>query len=675
MVVASRHDPPLGLARRRARGEVGEIRLQDLSFSEEETYTLANRCLDLSLTSKEVSQLYSRTEGWAAGIRLLATSLAQLPGNRAALLQGDMQGSRRIFDFLAEEVLDRQEPDLRSFLLETSILAVLRPEVCDKLTERCDSKHVLEDLYRRSLYVVAADEAEATFRYHDLFADFLRERLHRERPDQWAEQHERAAKSETSPPVRLRHWLAAANWDAAADEIEAIGPEYARRGFVLTLKRWISELPEEARLRRPRVLYLLGHAIWTQSEFLQAQSYLEQALEGFRRSKDLVGQGESLAALANSAMMNNRFDESREMIREALALDIPGASRVQLHSASAWDSIYRKDWTEALGHLDQVFQMVESGVAISNPMALMSVMFSTGLPGRVDRIENICNAMRHRLSEPPDLAHGCYYMLTSVVMLNRGDIAGAHRDAEKSFAIARDCGQILLLSAALCTTFALTAAARGDWTNMEFWSSDSLEHNKYGQIMRNWRLHSLYLQARARWHSSNLEGLRATYEEAMRPNPAEAPAARPYRYLIRGMLRVAERSLAQPEQAFREALREEEGFKVNRSISSARVMLAYTLLVRGQVSAWRTSAICIVPARTMSWNCWGHRWMPVKPREANRSLLANWKCCASWPKDWLTVTSRGVSSSAKPQLRLTCNESCESWIVRRAPRPSRAVVS
>jgi LuxR family maltose regulon positive regulatory protein len=583
VVVASRHDPPLGLPRRRARGEVAEIRLQDLSFSEDETRALANQCLGLNLTSQEVNLLHSRTEGWAAGLRLLATSLSQLPANRTALLQSDMQGSRRIFDFLAEEVLDRQEPDLRNFLLETSILTLRRPDVCDGLTGRHDSNRVLEDLYRRSLYVVAADEAETSFRYHDLFADFLRERLRRERPDQWAELHQRAARSETSPSNRLRHWLAAANWDAAAAEIEAIGPEYARRGFVHTLQRWISELPDEARLRRPRILYLLGHAIWTQSEFSQAQPYLEQALEGFRRNQDIVGQGETLVALANSAVMNNRFGESREMIREALALDLPDSGRVQLHSASAWDAIYRQDWPEALEHLDQVFQMLESGAAISNPMALMSVLFAMGLPGYTDRLESVCSAMLQRLSGPPDLAHGCYYMLNSAVLLNRGDMDGAYRDARKSFAIASDRGQILLLNVALSTNFRLTAAARGDWADMEAWSNDCLEHDKYGQIMRNWRLHSLYQQARARWHSGNLDGLRATYEEAMRPNPVEAPAARPYRYLIRGMLRLAERASAQAEQAFREALREEEGFRVTRAISSARVMLAYTLLLRGQV--------------------------------------------------------------------------------------------
>ena len=582
IVMSSRQDPPLGLARRRARGEISEIHFQDLSFSEDETQALANECLDLNLTRQEVSQLHTRTEGWAVGLRLLATSLSQLPGRRSALLEGEAQGSRRIFEFLAEEVLDRQDPELRKFLLETSILSLLRPAVCDALTGRSDSRHVLEALYRRNLYVVASDEAETSFRYHDLFADFLRQRLRRERPDDWAELHRRAATSEISPSERLRYWLAAGEWDAAAEEIESLGPEYARRGFVVTLQRWISQLPDQARLDRPRVLYLLGHAIWTQSEFSQAQPYLEQALEGFRRKGDVVGQGETLVALANSAVMNNRPDESRDMIREALVLDIPDAGRVQLHSASAWGAIFRQDWTEARDHLDEVFQMLKSGAAIANPLALMSVLFAMGLPDYVNRLESLCTVMRLRLSGPPDLAHGCYHMFNSAILINRGDIEGAFADAQNAWSVAREPGQSLLLSAALGTNFWLIAAARGDWTAMETWSNDSLEHDRYGQVMRNWRLHSLYQQARARWHSGNIEGLRATFEEAMRPNPVEAPAARPYRNLIRGIVGLADHRLGEAEQSFRDALREEEGFKVTRAISSARVMLAYALLLRGK---------------------------------------------------------------------------------------------
>jgi LuxR family maltose regulon positive regulatory protein len=275
IILATRHDPPMSLARRRARGEVGEIRLGELSFTEQETGTLATECLGLALRPDEVHQLHTRTEGWAAGLRLLATSLTQSPANRTTVLQSGMQGSRRIFDFLAEEVLDRQSDDLRRFLLETSILTRLRPEVCDALTGRTDSRHVLEDLYRRNLYVVAADEQETAFRYHDLFADFLRERLRRERPADWNTLHIRAAQAEIAPHDRLRHLLAAKAWDEAAAEIERIGPEYAARGFVVTLKRWIDELPADVRDRHPRLLYLLGQAVWTLSEFAEAYPYIE----------------------------------------------------------------------------------------------------------------------------------------------------------------------------------------------------------------------------------------------------------------------------------------------------------------------------------------------------------------------------------------------------------------
>jgi LuxR family maltose regulon positive regulatory protein len=584
LVLATRHDPPMALARRRARGELGEIRLPELSFTEEETSALANECLGLNLTAEEVQKIHTRTEGWAAGLRLMATSLAQLPARRAALLESGMQGSRRIFDFLAEEVLDRQPAELRGFLLETSVLVSLSPKVCDALTGRRDSIRILEDLYRRNLYVVAANESETTFRYHDLFADFLRERLRRERPEAWTELHRRAARAEVSADQRLRHWIEAESWDEAAAEIEAVGPEYARRGFVITLRRWIFALPEEVRLRHPRVMYLLGHAIWTQSEFSAAQPWIEQALEGFRRIGDTAGQGEAILALANSAVMNNRLEECQQLIQEALSFDIPPASRAQIHTASAWAAIYRKDWIEANQHLDHLFRLLKAGVGTDNPLALQLVLFSEGVFGYVDRIEELCRSMEQRLTGQPDLTHAALYLLRSAISIHRGDVQAGDRDAERAMDIARDCGQIVLVTAALCTNWSISAAVRGSWDEMERWASDGLDEAKYGLITRNWRLHFQFLQARARWAAGNIEGLRETLESASIPNPVEAPAAKPYLHLIRGMLRLAERAYGRAEQAFREALREEEGYQVTRAISSARTLLAYALLRRGETA-------------------------------------------------------------------------------------------
>jgi LuxR family maltose regulon positive regulatory protein len=581
-VLATRHDPPMALARRRARGEIGEVRMQDLGFTEEETGELANRCLGLGLGPEEIKTLYTRTEGWAAGLRLLATSLSQSPNNRSTVLQSGMQGSRRIFDFLAEEVLDRQTPSLRSFLLETSILSSLRPSVCDSLTGRNDSAQLLEDLYRRNLYVVAADESETSFRYHDLFADFLRERLRRERPNDWATLHERAAQAEASPQERMRHLLAAQSWDAAADEIAVIGPDYILRGFLTTLKRWITTLPDEARLRNPRTLYLLGYAVWTQSEFSQAQPYLEQALEGFRRNKDFVGQGEALAALSNAALMNNQLEEARDLLKEALSFDLTEASRLQIHSVSVWDAIYRQDWEQVESHLSEVYRLVALGGA-TNPLAIMVLLFGTGLPGGVDRLEKVCIALRP-ISGPEagEFAMGCYHLLWGAVILNRGDLSDCNDEALLAMALAQNCGQIVLIAAALCTTFSVVGTSSGNWADAEAWARDSGNEKKYGQISRMWRLHGLLLLARAQLGAGNIEGLRQTYEASIAPNPYGAPAALAYRHLIRGMLRLAERSYAQAEHAFREALQAEQTFRVTRAISSAQVMLGHILLLRGQ---------------------------------------------------------------------------------------------
>ncbi|HVW10690.1 MAG TPA: hypothetical protein VHC90_19010, partial [Bryobacteraceae bacterium] len=533
--------PPMALARRRARGELGEIRLHELSFTEEETSALANECLSLNLTAQEVRQIHTRTEGWAAGLRLLATTLAQLPARRATLLESGMQGSRRIFDFLAEEVLDRQPAELRGFLLETSVLLSLSPKVCDALTGRRDSIRILEDLYRRNLYVVAADESETTFRYHDLFADFLREHLRRERPEAWTELHRRAARAEVSPDRRLRHWIEGESWDEAAAEIEAVGPEYARRGFVITLRRWIFALPEDVRLRHPRVLYLLGHAIWTQSEFFAAQPWIEQALEGFRRIGDTGGQGEAILALANAALMTNRLEECSQMSQEALSFDIPPASRALIHTATTWAAIYRKDWPEAERQLDHLYALLNAGVGTDNPLAVQLVLFSEGVFGYVARIEKLLRSMELRLTGQADLAHSAYRLLKSAILIHQGDLDEGEREAERALAIALECGQIVLVTAALCTNFAIVMAGRGDWAGMDRWASDGLDETKYGHITRNWRLHFQYLQARARWGAGDIEGLRRTMESASIPNPVAAPASKPYFHLIRGMLRMAER--------------------------------------------------------------------------------------------------------------------------------------
>ena len=212
LMITSRHDPPLSLARLRARGQLAELRLADLRFSLDETGAFLNEKQRLELGSADLVALHSRAEGWPAGLRLLAGSLGRMASvtDRSAFVRHLARTDRHVFDFLADEVLKRQESEMRAFLLETSILPELTPALCQAVTGRSDASVVLEELNRRNLFLVALDEVSSAYRFHALFAEFLRERLAREMPGRIADLHRRAAEAErhVAPMRAIPHYLA-----------------------------------------------------------------------------------------------------------------------------------------------------------------------------------------------------------------------------------------------------------------------------------------------------------------------------------------------------------------------------------------------------------------------------------------------------------------------------------
>jgi LuxR family maltose regulon positive regulatory protein len=239
LVVATRADPPLALARLRARGEVADLRQAELRFSDEEAGAFLNDRLGLDLTPGEVDALQLRTEGWPVGLRLLASSLSRVSSaeERRIFMHHLVQSDRNIFDFLAEEVFNRQEAEIRAFLLETAILPELTPSRCQAVTQRADAGTMLEELYRRNLFLVQVSaprgqastersishfdrprletedpRPETQYRYHDLFAEFLRHKLQQESPERVPDLHLRAAQAERDPARAVGHYLAAARW-------------------------------------------------------------------------------------------------------------------------------------------------------------------------------------------------------------------------------------------------------------------------------------------------------------------------------------------------------------------------------------------------------------------------------------------------------------------------------
>jgi LuxR family maltose regulon positive regulatory protein len=192
LVISSRIDPPLPLARLRARGQITEINAADLSFTREEAVAFMKNTMELNLSDEDVAALEERTEGWIAGLQLAAISMQDrkdIPG----LIQAFSGSHRDVLDFLSEEVLERQSEQMRAFLLETSILQRLTGELCDAVTDRDDGQEALERLERENLFVVALDDERRWYRYHHLFADVLQGLLKQERSDEVKELHLEAA--------------------------------------------------------------------------------------------------------------------------------------------------------------------------------------------------------------------------------------------------------------------------------------------------------------------------------------------------------------------------------------------------------------------------------------------------------------------------------------------------
>ena len=269
VLISTRADPNLPLAKLRARGELVEMRARDLRFSVDETAYYLGEVGGLPVTPADVSALESRTEGWAAALQLASLSM-QGRDDVGDFISGFAGTDRYVVDYLADEVLSRQSDEVREFLEQTSILDLLGGEVCDAVLEQTGSRAMLERLERANLFLVPLDDQRNWYRYHHLFADVLRSHLHSERPDLVPRLHLRAShwydqNGEAIPAVR--HALAAGDVDRAADLIESATPALRRNRRESTIRRWLDEVPDEAVQRRPVVALAFVGALMSSNEF------------------------------------------------------------------------------------------------------------------------------------------------------------------------------------------------------------------------------------------------------------------------------------------------------------------------------------------------------------------------------------------------------------------------
>ncbi len=322
LALTSRSDPPLALARLRARGQLTELRAAELRFNSGEAAALLQQVaaapggarLDAPLPAAVAAALAARTEGWAAGLQLAGLSLRG-QADVAAFVAAFTGSHRYVLDYLAEEVLEHQGEQVRTFLLETSVLERLSGELCDAVTGRPGSQALLEEAERAGLFVVPLDEVRGWWRYHHLFADLLRARLAAEQPGRVPGLHRNAAAWYAERGLAddaIRHAVAAGEMTWAAQLIEQHYDEvFYLHGEGATIYRWLSALPEDLVRSRPRLLLTQAFLALISGRLEAVEPVLDAAQQAYERAAEepfepTVGQARSLLVNVPALIAINR---------------------------------------------------------------------------------------------------------------------------------------------------------------------------------------------------------------------------------------------------------------------------------------------------------------------------------------------------------------------------------
>ena len=343
LVITTREDPNLPLARLRVRGQLTELRIADLRFTRDEAASFLRQMMGLDLSEQNIAALETRTEGWIAGLQMAALSMRGHQDDAASFIQSFSGSHHFVLDYLVEEVLQQQSASVQKFMLQTAVLNQLTGSLCNALTGADDSQEILESLERANLFLVPLDKERRWYRYHHLFADLLRQRL-QQRSEEFdiPELHIRASQwyEANGRELEAFHYAAVANdVERAVHLIEGNGLPLYFRGEVIPVRQWLESLPEAEFKARPSlwvtyasVLTLTGRLHDNIEDILQtAETALQNAAHD-DKTDDLFGQ---IAAIR--AMLGVPKNQVETIITQShRALKLLNSNNAPMRTTTSW---------------------------------------------------------------------------------------------------------------------------------------------------------------------------------------------------------------------------------------------------------------------------------------------------------------------------------------------------
>lgn len=351
LILATRSDPPLPLARLRGQSQLVEIRAFDLCFSKSEIKSLFQDILKINLTREALAVLETRTEGWIAGLQMAALSL-QGRENVLSLISGFKGDNRYIADYLVEEVLTRQSESIQQFLLQMAILERLTAPLCNAITQRTDSQKLLDQLEKFNLFIFPLDHERKWYRYHQLFSDLLRQRVQNSQKNLLPKLHQRAAewlKKNAFKEAAIQHYLQARDFTSAIEIIAEVAELLWDRGEQTKLLNWLRKIPDKMLDHYPELRIIYARSLIMKGQFEAGEQQLRMAEQGLNHPNIVQSNQQNLLngkiAVVRSLRATYSGDIQGIQSQTRKALELLDQRQIMWRSVAATGLGFAHGWT------------------------------------------------------------------------------------------------------------------------------------------------------------------------------------------------------------------------------------------------------------------------------------------------------------------------------------------